>query len=528
MKRLLLPLLLFVSLPLWAVDYPVVYIRAPRNASAAPQIPEVTFPANVDAGADLVRLDPNGAQTVLYDCSAKCSVTDPSVSLDGTQVYFALIHDPSNRYLGRQPVEGCSIYSMPVAGGAATPLVLASSGYTAGLPASVKAPTLPCHLAPQELPAGRMVFTSTLWGQEPVKGALTFPALQLFVRHGSGEIEPIAPMTLGVALHPILLTTGEVMFATAENQGHRDDRLWGLWTIYPDGRNWAPLVSAFQDQSAFHFQAQMSSGAVVVADYYNANNFGFGTLLKVPWPRPVPAFHSASERPCLTMSWPSAGSCLGMAFSPRGASVLTPWTHPVDVPASCYPGGATCAPEQRVGKVTHPAAYPGDRLLVTWSGGPVHKNTASPPNQPYPDTGVYLTPPGGASGHPSEMELVVNDAAYSEHLARVVASYAAIYGKQPAQLPWLPQSPLLPTRHALRHRGHGVGVSARVVSRYAGRSELRRARRLQHHRQHRARELGDAGRGHVAVPEQRHRSRAHRLAGAQSAGERYSIPALRS
>ena len=226
--RLFLSLLLFLSLPLWAVDYPVVYVRAPRDASAASQIPEVTFPTAVDAGSDLVRLDPNGAQTVLYDCGPKCSVTDPSVSLDGTQVYFALIHDPSNRYIGRQPVAGCSIYSMSLAGGAATPLVLASSGYTAGLPDSLRPPTLPCHLAPQELPAGRMVFTGTLWGQEPVKGVLTFPALQLFVRHGSGEIEPIAPMTLGVALHPILLTTGEVMFSTAESQGHRDNRLWGL------------------------------------------------------------------------------------------------------------------------------------------------------------------------------------------------------------------------------------------------------------------------------------------------------------
>ena len=70
--------------------------------------------------------------------------------------------------------------------------------------------------------------------------------MQLFVRQPSGEIEPIAPMTIASALHPILLTTGELMFSSAESQGHRDQRLWALWSIYPDGRNWRPLVSGFE------------------------------------------------------------------------------------------------------------------------------------------------------------------------------------------------------------------------------------------------------------------------------------------
>ena len=35
MKRLFLPLLLLVSLPLSAIDYPIVYVRAPRTASVS-------------------------------------------------------------------------------------------------------------------------------------------------------------------------------------------------------------------------------------------------------------------------------------------------------------------------------------------------------------------------------------------------------------------------------------------------------------------------------------------------------------
>ena len=36
------------------------------------------------------------------------------------------------------------------------------------------------------------------------------------------------------------------MFSSYEAQGLRDRRLWGLWSIYPDGRNWGPLMSAMK------------------------------------------------------------------------------------------------------------------------------------------------------------------------------------------------------------------------------------------------------------------------------------------
>ena len=104
-------------------------------------------------------------------------------------------------------------------------------------------------------------------------------------------------------------------------------------------------------------------------------------------------------------------------------------------------------PEQRVGKVTHPAAYPGNRLLLTYSAGPVTKNV--PPQEPWPDTGIYLI--SGVTTSPGEMELVINDPAYNEHLARVIVSYSTIYGREPVDLPWLPQtSPYLPPGITLR------------------------------------------------------------------------------
>ena len=60
--------------------------------------------------------------------------------------------------------------------------------------------------------------------------------------------------------------------------------LWGLWTIHPDGTNWAPVLSAFDTGSApnaFHFQTQLSDGSIIAEEYYNLNNSGFGAFLQI-------------------------------------------------------------------------------------------------------------------------------------------------------------------------------------------------------------------------------------------------------
>ena len=72
------------------------------------------------------------------------------------------------------------------------------------------------------------------------------------------------------------------MFSSYESQGLRDLRNWGLWFIYPDGTGWGPLVSSFQRADAYHFHTQLANGSIVFEAYYNANNFGFGTLYRMP------------------------------------------------------------------------------------------------------------------------------------------------------------------------------------------------------------------------------------------------------
>src|SRR6185436_11658098 len=96
------------------------------------------------------------------------------------------------------------------------------------------------------------------------------------------NVEMIGYLNIGSALHPTILRDGRVLFSSFEAQGLRDQRVWGLWSIHPDGTNWEPVVSAlFEHPNAIHFQTQLSDGSLIVEDYYNLNNNGFGPLYKL-------------------------------------------------------------------------------------------------------------------------------------------------------------------------------------------------------------------------------------------------------
>src|SRR5687767_14881566 len=103
-----------------------------------------------------------------------------------------------------------------------------------------------------------------------------------------GNVTPIAPMNIGSALHPTPLRDGRLAYSTLESQGLRHGRMWGIWSIWPDGRRWQPVVSSFRSGQAFHFLTQLSNGDLVLVDYYNLNNNGFGALYRMP-PSPPPA-----------------------------------------------------------------------------------------------------------------------------------------------------------------------------------------------------------------------------------------------
>ena len=437
------------SLP---VDYDIVYVRQPRfGDNQNTTWPEIFHPARIDPGADLVLLHPDGSEEILVNCT-DCSVTDPFISFDGQWIYYALFHDQTelNHQRGDLPYAGADIFRIHVmtreieqlTHGEFTPNTGAGNWDEAN-------PVDPpagfnrlgygiLNLGPTPVPGGRVAFTSNRNGFTPPK-TFTNPTLQLYVMDEDGaNIEPIAPMSINSALHPTTLRDGRIMFSSYESQGLRDRRLWGIWAIYPDGRAWVPLVSAFRQPQAFHFMTQLSNQDLVIVDYYNLNNNGFGALYRLPVTVPPgePAF--GSPFPHLN---PSIDQTIGqgflypfkMSFTPYGMYSITPFTHGLDEAAPVGDDGVT-----RVGKFTHPSGAPAGGLLVVWTPGPAN-DLNRPTPLPYYDGGIYLMPGGDIAESPDDLLPIKNDPAYNEAWPRALVPYSAVHGVvEPDEIPWLP------------------------------------------------------------------------------------------
>ncbi len=439
--------------PGWAVDYDIVYVRQARYGDDTNTIwPEVFHPARIDPGADLILLHPDGSEEVLV-AGGDGAVTDPFVSFDGHSVYYSYFYDVQpaslNYQRGDLPYSGADIFRIDLDTRDVQQLTFGE--FTPNTGAGIWDESNPVdppsgynrlgygilNLGPAPIAGGRLVFTSNRNGFEPTK-SYTNPTLQLFVMDADGtNVTQIAPMNIGSALHPTPLRDGRIMFTSYESQGLRDQRLWGLWSIYPDGRKWGPMVSAFNDAQAFHFATQMPDEDVVVVDYYNLNNNGFGALYRMPVrpPAGTPAFYSAfpDENPSIDQTVGAGFSYpFRMPFTPWGMYSITPFTHGRDEAAPVGDGGV------RVGKFTHPSAAPDDDLLVVWTPGPANDLDRPTPLPRY-DAGIYLIEDGAVTSGPQDLVLVKNDPQYNEAWPRAVVPYSEVHGiAEPFEIFWLP------------------------------------------------------------------------------------------
>jgi len=480
-SRLLLAVLLTVSCcstsALAAVSYDIVYVRQPRYGDNSNTTwPEVFHPARLDPGSDLMLLHTNGTEEVLV-AGGNGGVTDPFMSFDGQWCYYVLFPDLRQSALnfqrGELPYDGCDIYKIHLSTRQVVRLTFqefspntgagkwnyadpSSTGWqSTGLGYGV------INLGPCPVPGGRIAFTSSRHAYTPPK-SYTGPTLQLFVMDEDGEnVTCIAPMNIGSALHPTPLQDGRLMFSSYESQGLRDQRMWGIWSIWPDGRVWEPVVSAFHSGQAFHFMTQISNGDLVVVDYYNLNNNGFGALYRLPAAPSAgqPQFYNAfgDDTPGLDQTIGNTSPFnypFTIPFQPRGMYALTPFTHPQDEAAPVGAGGV------RVGKFTHPSGAPDNDLLVVWTSGPANDLTR-PTTIPYYDAGIYLIANTITVTNPAQLVLLKNDPAYNEAWPRAVVPWRAVHGTdEPATLPWLPNDG---TAHPALPRGtpHGiVGTSS--------------------------------------------------------------------
>jgi hypothetical protein len=456
------------------VPYDIVYVRQPRFGSNNNTTwPEVAHPASIDAGADLMLRHSDGTEELLVPGGVG-AVTDPFVSFDGEWVYYSYFPDMRPEAINNQrglPRRGADIYRMHLSSRRVEQLTFGQFTPNTGAGNFDESnPLNPpagrdylgygiLNLGPAPVAGGKIAFSSNRNGFVPPRG-LTNPTLQLFVMDEDGSnVSQIAPMNIGSALHPTPLRDGRLMFSTLETQGLRDDRVWGIWSIYPDGRRWAPVVSAFREGQAFHFMTQLSNEDLVVVDYYNLNNNGFGALYRMPVrpPQGTPAFHSAfvDKNPAIQQTvgqgflYP-----FQMPFTPRGLRSIVPFTHGNDEAAPVGSNGV------RVGKFTHPSAAPNDDLLVVWTPGPAN-DLNRPTTIPYYDAGLYLIRGGGPITGPNDLVPIKNDPNYNEAWPRAVVPYRSVHGvDEPVRLPWLPNDG---TVHAALPPGspHGlVGTSS--------------------------------------------------------------------
>jgi hypothetical protein len=462
-------------------DYDIVYVRAKRAGDKVHKrfFTDFSSPVTLEAGADLMLLHPDGKEELLVE-GGKGSITDPVVSFDAQWVYYVHVHDLTNYSQWNPPRRGADIYKIhlksrkivrltnqrytPNTGAAPW-----SKDYRTSEPGKSFFESGVFNMGPCPLPGGRIVFTSNRDGYRPAKG---YPAvaLQLFVMDDRDSdlpedalptnLEKIGYLNLAGALHPVVLKDGRIMYSSLESQGNRSEILWGIWTIHPDGTNWSPLVSAFDPGGApngFHFQAQLSDGSLVVEEYYNQNNSGFGAYIKLPAPgkqvvsepdgvayapgaAPYPAFGPAYMQDERNKPWRYGRHDNGtpryyrFPFMPTGSVSLTPFTHGLEGPADPSIRGNKESP--KVGKFTHPSGAPDNHLLTCYSPGPVNHQYTYLPQL---DGGIYLLKKGEVVEEPAQLRLIKNDPEYNECWPRAVVPYSRIYGvAEPKALPRLP------------------------------------------------------------------------------------------
>ena len=219
---------------------------------------------------------------------------------------------------------------------------------------------------------------------------ITAPTLQLYVMDEDGKnVTPIAPMSVSSALHPTILRDGRLMFSSHERPGPaRPAPVGDLGDPARRPRLGAGDLARSAAAQAFHFMTQLGNGDLVVEDYYNLNNNGFGALYRFPVSPPAGTPRFGSWNPDLNppidqtveagYSYP-----FQMSFTPHGMFSITPFTHGQDEAAPVGAGGV------RVGKFTHPSAAPANDLLVVWTPGPAN-DLNRPTPLPYYDAGIYL------------------------------------------------------------------------------------------------------------------------------------------
>ncbi|CAM2069560.1 HZS-alpha domain-containing protein [Sulfidibacter corallicola] len=448
-------LLTLFSMTLFAqalpVDYDIVYVRWPRTAGVAPELPQGEDMYRVEPGADLVLLKRDGSEVVLVDCTT-CCVQDPMLSFDGNWVYYTKMLDatdvlsPSLLFKIRTDGQGGEI-QLTFDDGFRTANHQGNDELTDDLGNyfSIR------DMGPAPMPDGRIVFTSNRNGligfiQGTNRNLAWVPesgVAQLFVidDHGgeltSGELANLRQLEYGnlrMALHPFMLKDGRILYTNWEPVGRKF--LYAMSTLFavnPDGSALRAITEPHDHhKNVDHFATQLTSGHVIHGQYYPRNNFGYGILARFPIDvGPVEYTADPVDQANTYNGWGTSYR----NFDRKEWVSLTTHTDPGD-----------CEAPNDSGKYAMPAAAPNNALLTAYSPGKVNWFDACGGIETL-RSGIYLVPADiaetGFVTDPNQLVPILNSDTYNEIWPRPVVSYQSIYGQpQPDRIN--PVDPLLP------------------------------------------------------------------------------------
>lgn len=430
------------------IDYAIVCLRVPRRGDDE-QVswPDAFAPTCVEPGTDLVVRQPDGTLETLVAAGPGQAVADPSVSLDGTTVFYALFDGIERRESGLAYARSADLYKVHVASKQVVRLTHQEATPNQGIVARDRSARPVLNLGPCEVPGGWLVFTSDRNGFVPPR---TYPrnrqrgddspeltTMQLLrMRSDGSDVETIGHLNVNMAMHPAVLRDGRVVFGSFENAGLRDLRSWALWTIHPDGTNWQSLLPALSvpTSNARHLTTQLADGRIVCEQYYFHRTLGFGTFFGLDPAAPAgqPYFGPADPEDPRNLSLaPKLHEVTGRAaFTPHGFAELTRFASAGA--GEAYRSDPNDPQSPRVGKVAHPAAAPDGHLLTTYSPGPVfgiskadlRKGFAAPAAH----AGLYLIPHGKAVDAPAQMRRIHVDPDHNLAWPRALVPYRRIHG----------------------------------------------------------------------------------------------------
>tara|TARA_Y100000310_G_scaffold302008_1_gene338956 strand:+ start:1149 stop:4094 length:2946 start_codon:yes stop_codon:yes gene_type:complete len=518
MNRILFfTLLLFSSLAQaapqdYGVTYDIVYVRYPMNPLTGNYIviPSGETPYNIEGGADLMLVRPDGTEEVLGDCDLSCSYMDPSISFDGRYVYYTKIEgistNPDDDKKQRKRTAGF-IYKIDLQASAPRPEIqltfddgFESLQYAANTTVDHDQGTYReiRDMGPTPINDGsgvtRIMFTSNRAGHTAFSendaeqnDALFVPSVShIYVmddHDGSldtaekSNLHRIDYSNMHMAQHPIQLKDGRILFSAWQDVATRFNyAMMSLFTMHPDGSNFQQFTEPHSHKKMVeHFICQTPNETVTSTLYYPGDgNFGYGILQSYPYLSPDTEIQHQRQNHGDDYDHPNDNSNLfpinDNEFGRVGEYVLTPYTTREDKPAPPADGGGG------VGKPSYCWGLPGNDLLISYSLGFTNTFDArcEPDECETLKAGIAIlsdvTTPishAGTNSYLNRITMIHDDATRNEIWPKPVLSYNDIYGQaMPDTLPSLEEqnSPLIANGEAAAFTGTSSMLNHQAVN----------------------------------------------------------------